>query len=523
MNLIKSNLLRYISNSMCKIILTLLFSLSLLNTYSQIAKDMNNENNIALNTINTTQNKDYISNSINQENTNMSWYYASGNLPFPARYGHTSVVYDNKMWVIGGSSSSSTYRNDVWNSPDGAVWIQATTSASFPERRLHTSVIYDNKMWVIGGSGGGIKNDVWYSTDGVNWTQATASTAFTPRYGHTSVVYDNKMWVIGGYNGSYRNDVWYSTDGVNWTQTTASAAFSTRQGHTSVVYDNKMWVFGGYNGYGYRNDVWYSTDGVVWTQATESADFIARAGHTSVVYDNKMWVIGGYYFSSGYIYLNDVWYSLDGVIWIQATASPTFSSRYSHTSVVYNDKMWVIGGEDNSYYRYRNDVWCSSDGVVWTDNIKSATLTGRNNHTSLVYNNKMWVIAGYKYDNDNIYMNDVWYSSDGIVWTQAIASTAFSARRSHTSVVYDNKMWVIGGYTYSGGPVYMNDVWYSTDGVNWIQATAFDTFPARYSHTSVVYDNKMWVIGGYSKGFYRNDAWYSIIPTSVIDNIWSSY
>ena len=31
-----------------------------------------------------------------------------------------------------------------------------------------------------------------------------------------------------------------------------------------------------------------------WTQATANAQFSARKGHSSAVFNNKMWVIGGY-------------------------------------------------------------------------------------------------------------------------------------------------------------------------------------------------------------------------------------
>ena len=88
-------------------------------------------------------------------------------------------------------------------------WTRATASASFSKRRVHTSVVFDNKMWVIGGYDTANLNDVWYSSDGATWTQATPSASFYTRAYHTSAVFDNKMWVIGGYNGSYLNDVWY--------------------------------------------------------------------------------------------------------------------------------------------------------------------------------------------------------------------------------------------------------------------------------------------------------------------------
>ncbi len=68
-------------------------------------------------------------------------------------------------------------------------------------------------------------------------------------------------------------------------------------------------------------------------------------------------------------------------------------------------------------------------------------------------------------------------------------------------------MWVI-----AGSPPWSNDVWYSTDGVNWTAATLAGDFPARHDHTSVVYDNKMWVIAG-EKGPQNsdklNDVWWS--------------
>jgi len=36
---------------------------------------------------------------------------------------------------------------------------------------------------------------------------------------------------------------------------------------------------------------------------------------------------------------------------------------------------------------------------------------------------------------------------------------------------FDNKIWVMGGWS-DDYERYYNDVWYSSDGVNWIRATA---------------------------------------------------
>ncbi len=126
----------------------------------------------------------------------------------------------------------------------------------------HSSVVYDDKMWVMAGDSDDYKNDIWYSADGTTWTQATSSASFSARAYHSSVVYDNKMWVIEGFyynSASFKNDVWYSTDGATWTQATSSASFSARQFHSTIVFDNKMWIIGGFDGSGNRkNDIWYS-------------------------------------------------------------------------------------------------------------------------------------------------------------------------------------------------------------------------------------------------------------------------
>ena len=274
-------------------------------------------------------------------------------------------------------------------------WTIATDSAPWRARGYHTSVVFDNKIWVIGGFNSTRQNDVWYSEDGVNWTQATASAPWAGRLGHTSVVFDNKIWVIGGFTGTFRNDVWYSENGVNWTQATASAHWQARCYFTSLVFNNKIWILGGYSGNN-LNDVWYSSDGVDWVCANDSAEWLARYDHTSLVFCNKMWILGGTDYDMG-----DVWYSEDGTNWIRAQGN--IRSREGHTSVVFDNKMWVIGGNEYPY----NDVWYSTDGDSWIRAIDEAPWSRRGYHSSVVFDDKIWVIGGI--DNAGR-RNDVWYS-----------------------------------------------------------------------------------------------------------------
>lgn len=278
-------------------------------------------------------------------------------------------------------------------------------NAEFSGRTGHTSVVFDGKMWVIGGYDTESKNDVWYSENGTNWTQANPSAPFSGRVDHTSIVFDNKMWVIGGFDGEWKNDIWSSVNGVDWEEVVGPIPFEVRHGHTSVVFNDELWVLGGYDGNAFQtplNDVWHSANGMDWELATASADFPARLKHSSVVFDNKMWVIGGQEEEAG-APTNDVWYSVDGVNWTEAMNTIAFSARLSHTTAVFDDKIWLIAGRNEPGAIDPTDVWYSDNGTDWQ--LAEEDFLLRYSHTSLAFDDKLWVIAGIE---GGVKKNDVW-------------------------------------------------------------------------------------------------------------------
>ena len=67
---------------------------------------------------------------------------------------------------------------------DGKTWQLDAADAGFEARRFLSALVYDNKMWVMGGMDAfsAKKNDVWWSTNGTSWTQATASAPWATRH-----------------------------------------------------------------------------------------------------------------------------------------------------------------------------------------------------------------------------------------------------------------------------------------------------------------------------------------------------
>ena len=85
-------------------------------------------------------------------------------------------AFDDRLWVLGGAytlgsgpGSYLVFLNDVWNSVDGASWVQMP-DAPWAPRLGHTSVVSDGKLWILGGwtkvgsDEAAEANDGWYMT-----------------------------------------------------------------------------------------------------------------------------------------------------------------------------------------------------------------------------------------------------------------------------------------------------------------------------------------------------------------------
>jgi hypothetical protein len=230
------------------------------------------------------------------------------------------------------------------------------TEGKFPMAILPL-VAFDGKLYSIG------DKSVWTSNDGINWN-SQPKTDWGERHGMQFAFFNNKLWMLGGMKtwDDFRNDVWSSPDGKEWKQVVSKAVWSARRGHGVVVFKDKLWILGGGLSSGRAdklpsrllNDVWSSADGVNWTQVTANAPWSPGDGHASLVFNDKIWVIGGN---------RDVWSSSDGKNWIQVTDKAEWSARGGNGSLVFDGKMWIFGGVE------KNDVWYSSNGKKMADGV----------------------------------------------------------------------------------------------------------------------------------------------------------
>ena len=102
--------------------------------------------------------------------------------------------------------------------------------------------------------------------------------------------------------------------------------------------------------------------------------------------------------------------------------------------------------------------------------------------------------------------NDVWSSSDGVNWTQMTANAGWEGRAGLSSVVFRDDIYVFGGSKNDdsviigpGGPprIYFNDVWKSSnDGVDWQQVTEVAPWEPRAGAAVLVKNDYIYLLGG---------------------------
>lgn len=242
--------------------------------------------------------------------------------------------------------------------------------------------------------------------------------------------------------------------------------------------------------------------GAAFTTASASAGWRTRAKFDAVNLNDVIYLVGGQDLTASPTAQGDVWMSSDGgVTWGLATGSAPFGARFGHRVVTFNGKMYLLGGWYPTFNVPMNDVWVSSDGVNWTQCTQAAPWAGRAFHCAVATTGGIYVMGGCNTPSLTIggaftQYNDVWFSADGVNWTQVTGAAAWTARAGFDCAFYQNQFYLLGG-TNPSTLVKNNECWTSTDGRNWTQLTAAALgIGANYGVRLLVYANKMFALGG---------------------------
>eukprot|EP01091_Cochliopodium_minus_P003809 TRINITY_DN13769_c0_g1_i2.p1 TRINITY_DN13769_c0_g1~~TRINITY_DN13769_c0_g1_i2.p1 ORF type:complete len:380 (-),score=74.30 TRINITY_DN13769_c0_g1_i2:81-1220(-) len=170
------------------------------------------------------------------------------------------------------------------------------------------------------------------------------------------------------------------------------------------------------------------------------------------------------------------------------------------------DKLYVFGGhrEDNVYLGDFNVLDLKTK--IWTPiNSVQEQPTSRSNHTAVVWENKMYLFGGYSL---NSALNDIYsYHFEKKEWNKIniLNSKLPAPRFCHSAVISNNTMYVFGGHN---GSVAFNDLWeFDFTKEKWAEIKCEVTPIARCYHTAVIYKHKMIVFGGQLGTARTNEIW----------------
>jgi len=194
------------------------------------------------------------------------------------------------------------------------------------------------------------------------------------------------------------------------------------------------------------------------------------------------------YLSNGYVTIDDpmvrdLWRSKDGREWEMVLANTPY------------DGHSAIAVHNNRIFAAKNTVWMSSDGEYWE------LISGYGPTTDPDALARMISFKGYLWF---FYLDQVSSSVDGTTWTAT--SAPFGRRGGYAVVADENYIYVLGGSTLTPNlppetaypeRTSLNDVWRSSDGVNWVRLVKHAPWSPRIWPGAVVHRGSIYLFGGF--------------------------
>lgn len=213
-----------------------------------------------------------------------------GGFTAPARVGQTVVTVADaagglasatithrgaRLFLLGGQVAGAAI-DEVLASDDGVTW---TLVGHLPAPRdSGAALVWNDRLYYLGGidAGGASQDDVWASPDGAAWTVVGALPYRAGSLGAT--VHAGALWIAGGYEAGSYAQVYRSTDGAAWTM--IGRLPTARHELDLLSADGALIALGGHDDAGYLTDVLASTDGAGWVRRgdlTIAQDFATAA------------------------------------------------------------------------------------------------------------------------------------------------------------------------------------------------------------------------------------------------------
>jgi len=233
---------------------------------------------------------------------NYQWIRQITNTSPSPRFDHCMIKYQNKLYLMGGTSEGWEMKNDMWeyNIKDNIWNLVETKGESPPCVKDHSAILFHNEIFFYGGKNGKqVFNEIWiYNIDNHEWKKPPPNQLIPPgRFGHGAILYNEKMYIFAGSadESTPLGDMWeYKIQSNEWKEVTpkTEVAPSARNYLTASLYRNQMIIFAGFTDKP-LSDLWtFNLDSSEW-RLVGNAPFAPRSGHWAVVDGDCLIIFSG--------------------------------------------------------------------------------------------------------------------------------------------------------------------------------------------------------------------------------------
>jgi hypothetical protein len=184
----------------------------------------------------------------------------------------------------------------------------------------------------------------------------------------------------------------------------------------------------------------------------------------------------------------------------QETAAQRGASDYAWTRVVdaapypgsYNFPVFVVGAEMWAFQA--EGRWSSRDGTTWTRSTLPASGLNSGYQKYIQLGDAVYALGTMTGNYLDPHLTSrIARTRDFKRWEVVAEQSNLPRRMFYGALVFDGKIWLMGGYD---GRRYYDDVWSSPDGVHWTRAVEHAGWSPRNVDVSAVFKDRMWIIGG---------------------------
>jgi len=242
-----------------------------------------------------------------------------------------------------------------------------------------TYAIAEKRIYVFNGE------HFFYSDDLAKWQEIAETAEFRTFHREEPFAlawFKNRLWAFFNREGK---EIWSSKDGKNW-QLEADKVFSSARIYGKVCsFNDKLWLV---NSLG-EGEVFSSDDGKVWIKQGQCGSYSLIVNNL-LVFNSELWVMGHDW--------GNIYKTSDGKTWQKVRLNFPGASRNSAAFGVFDDKLWLIGGQreysmretikaDPLFFLFflnpqgsskrmkdLSDTWYSKDGQNWVCNSRQEDL-----------------------------------------------------------------------------------------------------------------------------------------------------